>query len=514
LRVGLWLYGHRLGRRAAGGAVEASPNWPPPPANLRIGDDVDEVLPLVTLDDAVKREFLDRLSRARPWGETPLYLSIIKAMEPFHWRTGSGARHLVVITDGKNEVSQQERMIVGNQVVEALQSDRRNRGQQAVKLHVLDCTPGENDELRRLVTTNGLGDYIAVDQWQKLEQTLKDALGLAEYELRNTRDGRTLGPQPLGNPIIVPGPFVPDLPREYQVRVVDRPGLTAKVKLEGEEALRLLVSRRGPREQLRFERYEPRGVSLDDRAGLLGVANVLPPGTADDELRPTSFDIAAYPPQWEGGATKGKRPVRFAVAIQDGGEPPGFSPRPAEAWIEIAPRAGSETSWPYPFYDRLFEEERPVPVLLCHVPEWPVEAREAEIRLCFKLEPTRPSKELVIGKVETPVDEPQEIVLAGMPAVRLGVQTADEGDGGRLTVIEEHPLGVAAPPWLRIETLEPPDRIVRTFSYGSRSATHEFYFHGRPRSSLINDRLLLTTQAELRRDSVMIDKTPLRVTLD
>lgn len=514
LRVGLWLYGHRLGRNVAGGPVVASPDWPPPPAAMRIGNDVDKVLPLVTLNDAVKREFLDRLSRAKPRGETPLYLSIVEAMKPFHWPAGSGARHLVVITDGKNQVTEQGPVVVGSQVVQALQADRRNRGQQAVKLHVLDCTRGQSDELRKLVTANGLGDYVAVDQWQKLERTLKDALGLAEYELQNVRDGRTLPPQPFGSPIVVPGPFESNLAREYQVRVVDRPGLTAKVKLEGEEALRLLVSRREAREQLIFERYEPQGVSLADRAVLRGLANVLPAGTGDDEMRPAGFDIAAYPPQWEGGAAKGKRPVRFALSIQDGGDPPGFSPRPAEAWIEIAPRADNETSSPYPFYDRLFEEERPVPVLLCQAPEWPVAAREAEIRLWFKLEPTRPTKELVIGKIETPADETQELPLPGMPAIRLGVQTADEGDGGRLTVTEEHPPGDAPPPWLRIETIEPPDRVVRTFSYGGRSATHEFYFRGRPRSFLINDRLLITTQTDLRREAIVIEKTPLRVTME
>lgn len=516
LRVGLWLYGHRLGRRQTGGPIEASPDWPPPPANLRIGNDVDEVLPLVVLDNSVKREFLDRLARARPWGETPLYLSMVEAMRPFHWPAGAGARHLVVITDGKNEVTDQSPRVVGNQVVEALQADRRSRGQQALKLHVLDCTLGENDELRKLLTSNGLGDYIAVDEWPKLERTLKEALGLAEYELRSldARDGRTLGPEPLGRPIVVPGPFLPELPRAFEVRVVDRPALKAKLKLEGEEALRLLASRRGTREQLVFERYEPQGSSLADQSLARNVPNVLPPGTADDDTRPASFDIAAYPPQWEGGATRAKRPARFTLSIQDGGDPPGFSPRPAEAWVEIAPRANGEAMPPYPFYDRLFEEERPVPVLLCRVPEWPVAAREAEIRLWFKLEPTRPTKEMVIGKVETPADETQEMVLPGMPAMRLGVQTADEGDGGRLTVAEEHPPGDAAVVWLRIETLEPPDRVVRTFSYSGRSATHEFYFRGRPRSSLIHDRLLITTQSDLRRDSVAIDKTPLRVTLE
>ncbi|HQU43169.1 MAG TPA: hypothetical protein PK867_10165 [Pirellulales bacterium] len=74
--------------------------------------------------------------------------------------------------------------------------------------------------------------------------------------------------------------------------------------------------------------------------------------------------------------------------------------------------------------------------------------------------------------------------------------------------------GGAAADWLRVQTLEPPDRVVRTFSYSGRSATHVFYFHGRPRSSLVNDRLLLTTKKDLVRDAIAVDKAPLRVTVE
>ncbi|HQU43170.1 MAG TPA: hypothetical protein PK867_10170, partial [Pirellulales bacterium] len=302
----------------------------------------------------------------------------------------------------------QEPLISSGKFIDVMEADRRGNGKRSVKLHVLDCAPKENNELRGLVEKRGLGQYIAVDKWQKLEQTLKDALGLAEYELRSLdpRDGRTLGPEPLGKPLVVPGPFLPDLPREYEVRVVDRPALARNVKLEGEEALRLSVERRGKQEQLVFERYEPEGQHLAEQSISRKTPNVVPLGAANNEFRPVMFDIAAYSPQWEGGATQSKRPLRFAISIQDAGDPPGFSPRPAEAWVEITPLAAKgAASGAYPFYDLLFEEERPVPVLLCRVPQWPVAAREAEIRLWFKLDRTRPSKEFVIGKMETPVDE-------------------------------------------------------------------------------------------------------------
>ena len=79
--------------------------------------------------------------------------------------------------------------------------------------------------------------------------------------------------------------------------------------------------------------------------------------------------------------------MEFHVSVQNGDEAE-FSPRPVEAWLEVAPLAqpgAPSEAESYVFYDESFLPDTPVPVLRGYgAPRWPRQAEEAEIKLWCK----------------------------------------------------------------------------------------------------------------------------------
>lgn len=533
-RVGLWLYGHRLGwTRGQPPEARLKPGRAPPPgwqpgdnANNRLGpeDDVEEVVTLRPFNALAKQELTVELNGADPWGETPLYLSIIRAVTDTNWPALRATRHLVVITDGRDEQwahrNNPGRLNAAAQ--KAIEADRQRHPQNRLRLHVLDCTAqiaprqragvgpaagaNGNADLQKF-TRDCQGSYYAVQNWNQLRDTLDKALGLAEYDVQpvELNVGQALGPTPLGETTTVPGPF--DTPREYRVRIVGRRTQPRKVKLEGNEALRLLISRAGSAdEQLIFERYT-RGEDgiFDDPLRHRKIT--LPPGMTTGEGFPAIFDVLAHRPQ-PGQRTPDAEPWTFPISIQDGGEQPGFTPRPVEAWVELAPVTadGRRVSMAYPFYDMLLEPQTSVPVLLCNVPAWPPTARRAEVRVWFKLFYTAPSATPRISALPA-ADNPQAV--DGVPGVSVGATAEDTEEGCRLTVTEQHP-GEGECRWLRVQTTVPADSIVRTFSEGGRWAKHVFMFRGKSQVWLFDKPLWLTNQDAVKSQAIAVEE-PLRL---
>jgi hypothetical protein len=462
-------------------------------------------------------------NKVQAWGQTPLYLAIVEALESYQQQPVRGPRRLVVITDGKDDqpFDKSRKFTTREEVRKAVLADRRAHPGAPVRIQVLDCAPSERSNLRDLIKDELGGDYIPVTAWGELERKLQDALGLAEYEVAplDPDSGAATVDERVGLPVTVKDAFGPGRKFRYEARLVGRSAKVASpLELEGGEAIKLLLMRNDGAERLVHERYDRSGQTELETAISPHTPNpAAQPGSVDADFNPAEFYIAAHRPEIRPGGQSGKT-VAFPLSIQNG-DPRRFSPRPAEAWVEIMPvhtggqAAGdSAAAGPYPICDLSFEPQRPVPVLDCVVPDWPAAARAADVRVWLKLARTRPTFEASVAELETDAGQLRKLRLPGAANVELGLQTIDAAEGCRMIVEEEHPVENASVEWLRIESLAPADEIRRNYNYEGRFARHEFLFRGKTRPQVRGDKLQITTRRELQSGAVAVEK-PLRAAI-
>ena len=522
-RVALWLYGHRRAVTDKGND-RWNPAWGPEIDTLLVGDDVQEVFPLDRLDKQREQELLSLLNntgKVQSWGVTPLYLAIVEALEQYNSLPVRGPRRLVVITDGENDQRPKSSKITTDKDVQkAVDADRRNHPDSPMRIQLLDCAPrapGGQGALQTLFEKQLHGKYIPVKSFGELERELKEALGLIEYEVApaDAADGGKPHKAHVDVSVEVDDDF--GAAKKYEVRLLGRSTpVRSPIELEGGEAIRLMLSReKNGVERLQHQRYD-RGGETEDAAVSPETRNpAAESGGGDVDFNPPKLYIAAHTPETRAGNT-----MRFPISIQNADEAH-FSPRPAEAWVEITPvfpkgQAGEEQApaGPYPICDLWFESQKPVPVLLCDVPDWPAGASSADLRVWLKLKRTPPAYEERISELVTKPGQVRKLALPEGPMVELGLQTKEDANKGgcRMIVDEEHPVAESEVEWLRIEPVAPADEIRRKYNYVGCFARHEFWFRNKSESQVRGDRLRITTRSALRSGAVAVEK-PLRVTI-
>lgn len=106
VQVGVTFYGHRVaaGESAAAGVVRqpAYQQRFPFALTLQPFEDVETVLPVGRFGPEQLGRMEERLGSLKPWGETPLYLSIVEGLERLETAPKDATRTMVVITDGLN----------------------------------------------------------------------------------------------------------------------------------------------------------------------------------------------------------------------------------------------------------------------------------------------------------------------------------------------------------------------------------------------------------------------------
>ncbi len=476
--VGVMLYGRRVGWNPAPGRenelVIRDPNNPdrflPKPDDLDVhpSDDVETILRLGPFTQAKRREVNRELDASQPMGETPLYLSIVRAIESFPPESASGRRHIVVITDGFNEQSSG-----GTRGVMKFRKDvedlLRRPGNQGTHLDIVgfNLAPrdaGERQSLKDLqaLTTQTGGVFYSVQDPSGLLKALEKSLNLLQYIVRPAGGGASLTPQPLELGTTCRIDSSPDRPRAYVAEIADtdRPA-QAEVVIVGGESLELYLAddpRTGQR-RLIHHRYDTDSPSPSLREARENVPDPLDPD------RPVY--LGAHLPEWQGTS------LRFPLSVQNA-DAALFSPRPAEAWVQIKPilPKGSKADRVYPFYDLSFEPERPVPVLSCLASNWPVEAKQAEISVWCKFTKTTPDK--IIALAQLP-GEP--IRLDSVPDVTLEVELkrgSRPEDPWQVNVVERHPVG---PDLVSLKVdLEPfPNKIIHRFNPAAGTVRHTFF---------------------------------------
>ena len=550
-RVGVMVYGHRYNYgsvlRGAGFDVPAGAEFVKrDPKNPSAFISADSDVPRASPSEDVERIWPDRregwppgpwtpasaeelrrkLEPLRPMGETPLYLSVVQAIDLLNEAaaaSGGGvapSKHIVVITDGVNYQSDHKtgKADLAEKFAKAgsgirldiigylLTDESAKKEAEQLGLSPEDIR-GAVDDLRALAQSHGgdrqlppeeRGEFYSARDSSSLEKELERSLRLSQYVVY--REGATpsdvskLEPIDLGLSWRV-ALGAADSARAggvpMVVKLVD-PSRQAQsqVRLEGGEALLLRLSADGQRLEHDRYKFQLREARPDVRDPLDGSRRLY---------------IAAHLPEVRQDA------VRFLFSIQNEDERL-FSPRPAEAWVEIRPVLKNPEAAPlYVFYDAQFAPECPVPVLECTAPKWPEDAIEAEVRLWCKLTRTPPDEVLRLDQW-APKKRP------GV-SLELRQESVEKQDLHQVIVVERYPRGgeAGAPrslSALKVEMDPRPLKAVHHYLPEAGIVRHTFTYPLEPfRSGRVPPYVVrVTLRDEVLKDAIAVDP-PLRVTV-
>jgi hypothetical protein len=500
VRAGINFFGHRLGWSTDApvrpltqpeftGVIES---------DLTPSQDVESVLPLSPLDVNAVKEVIPRVNGVKPWGQSPLYLSVVQALSEFGAEDTGADRHVIVITDGANY---QYIPPTETNVIATTDADVRNAwAQSQVPIHILGLGMDRSEdrqaieEFDRLCADTG-GRFQSLTGSTDLVAALSQLLDPGTYRLgRQEIDSGTDWRANLGAPIrVAPAPQTAEqfwLTYEAQELVDPEANSThsydkaqEELLLEGGESLQLYVDQQGA---------AIHAFPFDDNVAA-SAELVTQSGETTDHVvrihRPTrdSLGHVTFPVSWQRidtrvGAAQGEWRV---------------TDRPAAVWIEVQPVTprGPSNDPSYVFFDTNYEPNQPVPVIHLVARDWPPSASKAKLRVwCqppemvgFELLPPAPSgggPEPASGFSRAiAVNDALQSPMTVAEGVTLRVdQPAVSGDDPleRLRFIMEFEdtgppvasLKLSLPPYASAR----PVRIVRRFDPAHRMAVHEFFF--------------------------------------
>lgn len=475
-RVGVRFFGHRAGwaKEQLSKMLTQNDYAGAIPDDVSPSSDVELVLPLGRFSSIEAGLVTSRLKSVKPWGQSPLFLSLQEALKDFDADKGDTDKSIVVITDGANyqftpagggTAAPAHRTI--NDVTASWQGKN-------VPIYILGfgtaasagnqadaAAEREFTELAR--RTNGR--YFPIANGRDLLTTLRERLGLGSYEVDATTAGAGPGQSAtkLNTPVTITG--LRKQPADYTVRFE---AASRKVLLEGGEGLQLYASRGG---DISARAYD-QGLPVED--------------VLVNEVDPLRLTVRAHRPKREGTG------VQFPISVQDSAGY--FTKRPTEMWIEITPtpknnaaKNGADVADrppTYIFYDRNYTTGTPVPVETWTADRWPAGITQAKVQVWCKYSPTVPGATVPLREIT----EDRAKYLTGVPVpildgavFRVQLPERIENDVPyEIRIIEEH--GTASPgvgalkTLLETEKLLLPKRVVRRFDAKNRVAIHSYWF--------------------------------------
>lgn len=440
-RVGLCLYGHRFGisekdskvllsKYAQKRGLEVGPQLQP-------GNDVEITHRVDFFDNQRRDEMIQTLRDVEPWGTTPLYLSIAQvAAEPI---PSGEQRRIIAITDGLNQ--QDDFPAASKTTPESLRTalNRLARGTDQFPRIIVDII-GFGEELKRedqeklkemkKIASDYHGNWYSADTARNLLDSIKKSLQLGKFEVVP----QIAGSEPPADHELETVWTEPKTKRlsegnrtlKYQVEVVgiERAPPPMAIELQGGEALELAIERGSNGPTLMYPGYYFRG-ALRPLASNVDPRKLLEDDGTFVREQATGFEY------WVSPGPKPKRrsqkpvSVTFYVQTQDF-DRAHFTPRPAEAWIEVRPDIrGREVTRAelYRFCDLNFLPKEPVPQIVCEARDFPLSAtNQADIDIWFTTKPLR-SDDVQIRKAGEL--EHQPVIIDGVTLkARIEDQTA------------------------------------------------------------------------------------------
>jgi Mg-chelatase subunit ChlD len=453
-RVGVRFFGHRVGwaKGELAKLMTQTSYSGPIPDDLAPSADVELILPLGRFDSVEAGIVSGRLRSVKPWGQSPLYLSLVDSIRDFAADRDDSEKSIVVITDGANyqfTPAGSGTTAPPHQTAEDVVTAESGKN---VPVYILGFGTSDDRAAEReftaLAERTG-GKFFAVENGRDLLRTLRERLGLGSYEIETAGSGTAAKSTKLNVPSSVTG--ISQGPATYAVRFQAN---SAEVTVEGGEALELYAAPTGRIGARPYDRHLP----VEDLMLLEGTTQKL--------------TVRAHRPKTS------RKTAYFPVSLQAVDAP--FTRRPDEVWIEITPVGGGRPDGRprYVFYDRQFEPGTPVPVVPCTATDWPAEAKRANLAVWCKYGRSEPFQSLALSDVE---DDPATFA-AGVPirndaSGRLRIQLPDGNRDGpaEIRVIEEHGADSRGLHLLKI-MLEgiPLERVVRRFDDKRGLASHAF----------------------------------------
>jgi hypothetical protein len=484
-RVGVHFFGHRVGWSVVeqGRLLQQLRYIGEIPEGLQPYEDVEVVLPLGRFDEAALTRVTRSLRSVEPWGETPLYLSIIGALRDFEMEESDAEQIVVVITDGLNYQFNPPRE-AAKVSLDVLEAATRSRA----SIHIIGfgIPAAEQEEALRefsaIADATG-GSYVVASNASLLFRTMQDLLRPSQFRLQ-FESGAWLDEAEVGMPIrISPQPPLP------QAFTVTYESLTMPLELRGGERVALQVSADRSRLEIlkvgneRLPQLELLQAPGGERVGVRAMAH--------------------RPVRQEDG-------VRFSISFQRDDRQ--FLTRPADVWAEIrplfAPHASPDTSsrQEYQFYDTVFAADQPAPMLQWFAESWPAGAERAEIRLWIR--PRQgPAAEDAVSLQAIADQVPRRgtgFTRDAVPGISFQARTLLTSDPVlplRVVVVERHHGPTSEVGDWRLDLLPPPRRVERRLDTEQHIALHTFYYEGSDPTALRQHELRFVSRDRFRADS-------------
>jgi hypothetical protein len=487
--VGVRFFGHRVGWSVveSGKLLRQNRYIGEIPEGLQPFEDVELVLPPGRFDEAALGTVMRSLRSVQPWGETPLYLSLIAALEDFSREDSEAERSIVVITDGLNYQFNplREQAKVAADVLAAAEGKR-------TAIHIIGFgIPAQEQaeaqsEFSMIAEATG-GSYLPATNASLLLRLLQDLLRPSEVHLLSDV-GTLIDRADVGTTLRVQP--TPPLPQRY---FLSFESLMMPLDLRGGERVQLQVSA----DRSRLESLRMGSENLPQKRFTAPRSDVL--GT-----EPIGVLAMAHRP------VRDETGVRFTVSLQR--EDRSFLSRPAEVWGEIRPLLPSnsspevESEADYVFYDTVYAADQPNPVLHWFAEGWPTDAQQAEIRLwCRPIQDATPNDSVSLQEIADQV--PQQgtgFMRPDVPHVSFQARTIVAGDRLlplRVVVIERHPSGESDVGDWRIDLQPSPRKIERRLDPAQNVALHTFYFEGSDPRDLRGHELRFTSKSRFIEDA-------------
>ncbi len=499
-RLGVRLFGHRLGWSrpvdpktglAKGSSqVIPQPNYPRSiPDDVVPSRDVEAIIPLGRFTPEMIGPLSKNLASIVPWGQSPLYLSIIEAFKDFNADNQTTTKSIVVITDGDNFQFNASGRPGGDGGAQTSMEDVLAAWQtNKVPLYILGVGVSSQSDasgtqgrarLKSLAERTG-GKYYDIDSGGDLLRALAEQTSSATYEIRHL-NGRRSSPgdnaenkHQLNENVELKLTSTED---KYQIAFQS---IIKDFSLQGGEALEMMVSEDGQNIVARpYDVQSP-------KSGVLSR-----PGQ-------TSLTVRVHRPQTQAGG------VLFPISFQMPQEH--YTPRPTETWIEISPLSadGQAMRRTYLYYDVNYDAKTTVPRQSWLASDWPQNSNAAEVRVWARYDRSPVNASVNLSELRT---DPQRwaagAAVTGISEVSLRIvgQAASGGDQTWiLQVTELHSQKSRGIGSLKIQVDSgsevQPVRVTRRFDAESRMAIHTFEFTKAASEQLMSGagKLTLTTR--------------------
>jgi len=486
--VGLRLYGHRFNFKPRSNDHLLSPYAKEQEAALQAkgqqlawihpGADVELVYQVAPLTSTSRGEIESLLQRLRPHGTTPLYHAIRDSLEDPVER--GQARRIIVLTDGLN---QQQDLPLGEQTTAKTLLSDNIAPRPGITVDVI----GFGEDFR---TTAGQAQTKDIEELGAVckkfggtlytAQTTKDLLDYLKESLDpgkfNVTPVAAAQQNPGAGELNFNSTWTEDSSlrmRELSARIpykVTTSGIQGQpsmnILLQGNERIELILDRTGTNLTLAYPRfyYDRRTSDVDALSRdepPKGIGKVVALGNE------RYWVCSAVSPFWKDS----NRSRTFVVQFQNANLAR-FTPRPAEAWIEISPLdddGNPDAEKSYSFCELKFEPRAPVPQIYCEARAFPEQARSARIDVWFSMDRLPPTDTQIV-----PVNQ---LVGTGLQVegsevrVRAEISSEAVGKGGTIVLHEIRPATLAGKPKAQVkiefdERRGSPSRCVHDYTLG------------------------------------------------